>query len=84
MIREKCALFKRFRQKFIEFLSIPNRSIQVIKSPHPPKLGITPKERSMTPEDWPVIPMELMISDAPYDGPDTLFQVKWDGVRCLA
>lgn len=38
----------------------------------------------MTPEDWPVIPMELTIRDAPYDSPDTLFQVKWDGVRCLA
>lgn len=38
----------------------------------------------MTPEGWPVIPMELTICDAPYDAPDTLFQVKWDGVRCLA
>ena len=38
----------------------------------------------MTPVDWPIIPMELTIHDAPYDSPDTLFQVKWDGVRCLA
>ena len=38
----------------------------------------------MTPDDWPILPMELMICDTPYDSPDTLFQVKWDGVRCLA
>ncbi len=38
----------------------------------------------MTSENWPVIPMELTVQDVPYDSPDTLFQVKWDGVRCLA
>lgn len=34
--------------------------------------------------DWPVIPMEMATLPASYDSADTLFQVKWDGVRCLA
>ena len=38
----------------------------------------------MMPKGWPIVPMELTICDAPYDASDTLFQVKWDGVRCLA
>ncbi len=39
---------------------------------------------AMTMEGWPVKPMELVIYDEPYDSADTIFQVKWDGVRCLA
>ena len=38
----------------------------------------------MMPDGWPIVPMELTICDTPYDASDTLFQVKWDGVRCLA
>lgn len=34
--------------------------------------------------DWPVEPMEMTKLDAPYDSADAFFQVKWDGVRCLA
>jgi len=34
--------------------------------------------------DWPVVPMEFGAGKTPFDDPDTLFQVKWDGVRCLA
>lgn len=39
---------------------------------------------AMTMEGWPVKPMELVIHNEPYDSADTIFQVKWDGVRCLA
>lgn len=34
--------------------------------------------------DWPVPPMEPVSRPDPFDCPDTLFQVKWDGVRALA
>lgn len=34
--------------------------------------------------NWPIKPMELVIRNEPYDSEDTIFQVKWDGVRCLA
>jgi bifunctional non-homologous end joining protein LigD len=37
-----------------------------------------------TVSDWPVRPMEFDAGKAAFDDPDTLFQVKWDGVRCLA
>ncbi len=33
---------------------------------------------------WPVRPMELVARNEPYDDAQTVFQVKWDGVRCLA
>ena len=33
---------------------------------------------------WPVLPMEPMKRAEPFDDPETLFQVKWDGVRVLA
>lgn len=32
----------------------------------------------------PFEPMKLARRDAPFDHPDWLFQVKWDGVRCVA
>lgn len=33
---------------------------------------------------WPVLPMEPTAVQDAFDSPDFLFQVKWDGVRCLA
>lgn len=33
---------------------------------------------------WPVRPMELVTRSEAYDDSETVFQVKWDGVRCLA
>lgn len=35
-------------------------------------------------ENWPVKPMEPVSCDKPFDSFDTLFQIKWDGVRVLA
>jgi bifunctional non-homologous end joining protein LigD len=34
--------------------------------------------------DWPVLPMEPVTTNEAFDDADTLFQVKWDGVRILA
>ncbi|MEI6100297.1 MAG: DNA ligase, partial [Eubacteriales bacterium] len=34
--------------------------------------------------EWPVIPMEPVARADAFDSEDTLFQVKWDGVRVLA
>jgi len=34
--------------------------------------------------DWPVRPMEPQLHMSPFDDPNTLFQVKWDGVRVLS
>ncbi len=34
--------------------------------------------------DWPVAPMEPVRRAEPFDDQNTLFQVKWDGVRALA
>lgn len=31
-----------------------------------------------------LVPMELKVKEKPFDSPSHLFQVKWDGVRCLA
>ncbi|MGI5877038.1 MAG: hypothetical protein ACOX7W_00355 [Christensenellales bacterium] len=38
----------------------------------------------MTHADWPVRPMEPVSSESVIDEDDTLYQVKWDGVRVLA
>lgn len=35
-------------------------------------------------DNWPVKPMEPVSCDKPFDSADTLFQIKWDGVRVLA
>lgn len=37
-----------------------------------------------TMEDWPVKPMEPVRVPQAFDASDFLFQIKWDGVRCLA
>lgn len=37
-----------------------------------------------TQADWPVAPMEPVRRAEPFDDQNTLFQVKWDGVRALA
>ena len=34
--------------------------------------------------EWPVLPMELVTRTDAYDDANTIFQVKWDGVRCLS
>ncbi|QGG47225.1 ATP-dependent DNA ligase [Heliorestis convoluta] len=31
-----------------------------------------------------LLPMEPQVATAPFDHPDYLFQIKWDGIRCLA
>ena len=35
-------------------------------------------------EGWPVNPMEPVTVQSAFDSSDFLFQVKWDGIRCLA
>lgn len=40
--------------------------------------------RDASQNHWPVRPMEPVTGDAAFDSADTLFQVKWDGVRILA
>lgn len=32
----------------------------------------------------PIVPMEPITHDAIFDSPDYIYQIKWDGVRCLA
>ena len=38
------------------------------------------------PADWPerVAPMLAELGDKPFDSTDHLFEIKWDGIRCLA
>ena len=37
----------------------------------------------VTVSDWPIKPMEPVSFDEAFDDKNTIFQVKWDGVRVL-